>query len=109
MWILGNTAFNLRYTLGTTDIKPEEKETNYMASYTRYWIMFVVALIAPFNVAQATSEGQHDFLFFLNGGPTYHQVSSEDGIQENDFILGADILYSYRKGDFRFIAEYAIG
>ena len=91
------------------DRNKTREEINHMATYTRYWIMFVVALMAPFNVAQATSEGQHDFLFFLNGGPTYHQVSSEDGIQENDFILGTDILYSYRKGDFRFIAEYAIG
>ena len=79
-----------------------------MVTYTRYWIMFVVVLMAPFNVLQAESEGRQDLLFFLSGGPVYHQVTSEEGIQENDFIVDADILYSYLKGDFRFLAEYIL-
>ena len=81
-----------------------------MATYIRYWIIFVVALIAPFNTVQAV--GGHDshqgWLVFLNAGPVYNQVTSEDGIQENNFILGSDIIYSYLKGDFRFLAEYIL-
>ena len=79
-----------------------------MATHTRYWIMFVVALMTPFNALQAESEGQHELLFFLNGGPVYHPITSEDGLQENDFILAADVIYSYLKGDFRFLTEYIL-
>ena len=79
-----------------------------MTTHKRYWIIFVVALMAPFSAVQAMHEDQHHFMFFLSGGPTYHQVTSEDGIQENDFILDADIMYSYLKGDFRFLAEYVL-
>ena len=80
-----------------------------MATHTRCWIIiFIVALMAPFNIVQAESEGEHELLFFLSGGPAYHPVTSEEGIQENDFILKADILYGYQKGDFRFLAEYIL-
>ena len=79
-----------------------------MATYIRYWTIFVVALIAPFNTVQAV--GGHDshqgWLVFLNAGPVYNQVTSEDGIQENNFILGSDIIYSYLKGDFRFLGLF---
>ena len=70
---LGQTAFNLGYTLGMTEIRREE-EINHMATYTRYWIMFVVALMAPFSAV------------------------SDDGIQDNNFFLDADIMYSYVNG-----------
>ena len=105
---LGKTAFILRYTQGMTGIRLEEEGNNYMATHTRYWIIFIVALLVPFNMVQAESEGEQELLFFLSGGPTYHQVTSEDGVQENDFLFTADILYSYLKGDFRFLAEYVL-
>ena len=57
---LAKTAFNLRYTLAMTGIRLEEGETNHMATQTRYWIMFFVALMTPFNALQAESEGQHE-------------------------------------------------
>jgi len=80
-----------------------------MATHTRYGIViFIVALMASFNIVQAESEGDNELLFFLSAGPAYHPVTSEDGIQENDFILKADILYGYQKGDFRFLAEYIL-
>jgi len=79
-----------------------------MTIHTRYLIILVVSLIPPFHPALAESEGQQELLLFLSGGPTYHQITSEDGIQENDFILVADILYSYQKGDFRFLTEYIL-
>ncbi|RKZ69067.1 MAG: hypothetical protein DRQ44_03530 [Gammaproteobacteria bacterium] len=86
----------------------EEKETNHMAIYTRYWILFIVALTAPFHDVSAGHDSHQGLLVFLNGGPVYNQVTSEDGIQENNFILGTDIIYSYLKGDFRFLAEYIL-
>lgn len=79
-----------------------------MTTYIRYLIILAVVQMIPFCTLQAETEGQQELLFFLSGGPTYHQVTSEDGIQENDFILGADIIYSYLKRDFRFLAEYIL-
>ena len=79
-----------------------------MVTYTRYWILYITVLMAPFNIVHAESEGEHEFLLFLSGGPAYHPITSEDGIQENDFIFKADALYGYQKGDFRFLAEYIL-
>ena len=79
-----------------------------MAIYTRYWIILTAVLMIPFSALQAESEGQQELLFFLNGGPVYHPVTSEDGLQENNFIVAADVLYSYLKGDFRFLTEYIL-
>ena len=79
-----------------------------MTTHKRYWIIFVALLMAPFSAVQAMHEDQHHLMFFLSGGPTYHQITSEDGIQENDFFLDADIMYSYVNGDFRFLAEYVL-
>jgi hypothetical protein len=72
------------------------------------WLRITVALIVSISTAQAESEGDHDLLIFLNAGPAYHQVSSEDGIEENDFIVGTDILYGFQKDDLRFLAEYIL-
>jgi hypothetical protein len=79
-----------------------------MTTHIRYWIIFVVALMTPFNAVQAESEGQQELLFFLSGGPIYHHISAEDGLQENNFILGVNVIYSYLKDDFRFLGEYIL-
>ena len=79
-----------------------------MATYTRYWLMVVVALMAPFNVVQADHGSKHHWMLFPSGGPVYNQLTSDDGIQDNNFILDADIMYSYVNGDFRFLAEYVL-
>lgn len=79
-----------------------------MVTHIRYLIILIVVLMVPFNIVQAESKGEQELLFFLSGGPVYHQVTSEDGVQENDFLLTADILYSYLKGDYRFLAEYVL-
>jgi len=94
----------LRFTMNLFGIRQEDSAVNPM----RFWIMLLALLMIPYSATQAESEGQQELLFFLNGGPTYHQVSSEDGLQENDFILAADVLYSYLKGDYRFLAEYIL-
>ncbi len=79
-----------------------------MITHTRLWITLAIALIVPFSVLQAKSKGQQELLFFLSGGPVYHQISSEGGKQENDFVLGADLVYGYQKSDFRFLTEYIL-
>ena len=79
-----------------------------MTTYARYWVIFVVALMAPFNAVQAGHASKHHWMLFLSGGPVYHQISSDDGIQDNNFFLDADIMYSYVNGDFRFLAEYVL-
>ncbi|NOQ87630.1 MAG: hypothetical protein GQ550_01795 [Gammaproteobacteria bacterium] len=79
-----------------------------MITYTHCWILFIVALMVPLNAVQAESEGEHELLFFLSGGPIYNHIHSEDGVQENDFILEADVIYGYQNGDFRFLAEYIL-
>lgn len=86
----------------------EEENINLMITHTRCLIILIVALMAQLNIVQADDEGQQELLFFLSGGPTYHQITSEDGIQENDIILTADVLYGYQKGNFRFLAEYIL-
>ena len=75
---MGKSAFILRYTLGMTGIRLEGEVTNHMATHIRYWIMLIVVLMAPFNIVQAESEGQHELLFFLNGGPVYHPITLEN-------------------------------
>ena len=105
---LGKTAFILRYTLGMTGIRLEGEVTNQMATHLRYWIMLIVVLIAPFNIVQAESEGQHDLLFFLSAGAIHNHITPEDGVEDNDYILTADVIYSYLKGDYRFLAEYIL-
>ena len=70
--------------------------------------MFFVVLMAPFNVVQADHGSKHHWMLFLSGGPVYHQLTSDDGIQDNDLFVDADIMYSYLNGDFRFLAEYVL-
>jgi hypothetical protein len=98
----GEMSLILRFTMSLFGIRQEDSTVNPMRSR----IMLLALLMIPYSAAQA--EGQQELLFFLNGGPTYHQVSSEDGLQENDFILATDVLYSYLKGDYRFLAEYIL-
>ncbi|MBE9564629.1 MAG: hypothetical protein IMF17_05235 [Proteobacteria bacterium] len=70
--------------------------------------MLIIVLMAPYDIVQAGSEGQHELLFFLSGGAVHNYISPEDGVRDNDFILTADIMYSYVKDDFRFLAEYIL-
>ncbi|RDH85733.1 MAG: hypothetical protein DIZ80_02050 [endosymbiont of Galathealinum brachiosum] len=83
-------------------------EVDFMAVCIRYGILSVILLIFSIKAVQAESDAQQDLLFFLNAGPVYHQITSEDGIEENDFTFGAGILYSYLETDLRFLAEYFI-
>jgi len=77
-----------------------------MTSHIHYWALLMAALLSLSNAVQAEPQDQQELLFFLSGGPAFHQISSQDGIQDNDFNLEADIIYSYLRGDFRFFAEY---
>jgi hypothetical protein len=45
-------------------------------------------------------------LFFLSAGPTYHDVTPDDGPEDYEFFLDADVLYSYLNGRFRLLGEY---
>jgi len=79
-----------------------------MIIFARFWIRIALVLMIPFGALMAESEGQQELLFFLSGGSTYHQITSDNDRQENDFILAADIIYSYLKDDYRFLAEYIL-
>jgi len=77
-----------------------------MTTYTRYWIASTLALIALFNAPQARPEGQQDLLLFLSAGPSYHDVTPDDGPEDYEVALDADILYTYLNGRFRLLGEY---
>ncbi|MEA2080090.1 MAG: hypothetical protein U9P00_09575 [Pseudomonadota bacterium] len=77
-----------------------------MDLYTRHWISSTLALMALFNVPQAWPDGKQGFLFFLSAGPSYHDVTPDDGPEDYEFDVDADILYSYLNGRFRLLGEY---
>jgi len=77
-----------------------------MAIYNRKRISLVLALTALFNVPPARPDGQQELLLFLSAGPTYHQVAPDDGPEDYEFDLDADILYTYLNGRFRLLGEY---
>jgi hypothetical protein len=79
---------------------------NHMTLHTRHWISSALALMALFNVPQAWPDGQQEFLFFLSAGPSYHDVTPDDGPEDYEFAVDADILYSYLNGRFRLLGEY---
>lgn len=76
-----------------------------MVNYNRNWISLALALMALFNAPPARPEGQHELLFFLSAGPTYHDVTPDDGPEDYEFFLDADVLYSYLNGRFRLLGE----
>jgi len=87
----------------------EKKETaNHMTIYTRYRVPLAFALIAFFNATLAWSEGQHELLLFLSGGPTYNEVTPDSGPDGSDFAADADVVYSYTNNRFRFLGEYIL-
>jgi len=77
-----------------------------MKNYNRNLIASAFALIALVSAPQARPEGQHELLFFLNAGPTYHDVTPDDGPEDYEFFFDVDVLYSYLNGDFRLLGEY---
>jgi len=76
-----------------------------MTTYHGNWISFALALTAVFNAPPARPEGQHELLFFLSAGPSYHDVSPDDGPENYELFLDADVLYSYLNGRFRLLGE----
>jgi hypothetical protein len=66
----------------------------------------VVVLMAFLSAPQTWSEGQHDLLLFLSAGPTYNEVTPEQGPDGTDFAAAADVVYSYTHDRFRFLGEY---
>lgn len=79
-----------------------------MTTQIRNLIIFITVLIAPFNIVQAESEGQHELLFFMSGNHVHNNFTSEEGQQYDDVVLSADVIYGYVKGDFRFLTEYIL-
>jgi len=77
-----------------------------MMTYSRRWIPYAAALLAFFHAPLANSGGEHDFLLFLSGGPTYHMVTPYEGLEEGDIDANADVLYTYLNGRFRLLGEY---
>ena len=77
-----------------------------MTTYNRNWISATLALMALFNTPPARPEGQQELLFFLSAGPTYHDVAPDEGPEDYEFVLDADVLYSYLNGRFRLLGEY---
>ncbi|MGB5536216.1 MAG: hypothetical protein WBN08_09955 [Thiogranum sp.] len=77
-----------------------------MTVHTRHPISSVFALMVLFSAPQARPEGQQELLFFLSAGPTYHEVEPDEGPEDYEFALDADILYSYLNGRFRLLGEY---
>jgi len=86
----------------------EHEAENHMTIYSRHRIAIAIALMALFNVSQAWSEGQHELLLFLSGGPTYNEVTPESGPDGSDFAADADVVYSYLNGRFKFLGEYLL-
>ena len=78
-----------------------------MTAHTGHWICSLLALTALFNAPQARPDGQHELLFFLSAGPSYHDVAPDDGPEDYELFLDADVLYSYLNGRFRLLGEYA--
>jgi len=72
---------------------------------TRYWSALALALMALFNAPQTRPEGQHELLFFLSGGPTYHDVATDDGPEDYEVFLDVDVIYSYLNGRFRLLGK----
>lgn len=87
---------------------PEQKAENQMTIYSRHRIPVTVVLMALFNAPQAWSEGHHELLLFLSGGPTYNEVTSDSGPDGSDFVADADVVYSYINNRFRFLGEYLL-
>jgi len=79
-----------------------------MTTYNRNWISVTLALMALFNTPPARPEGQQELLFFLSAGPTYHEVAPDEGPEDYEFVLDADVLYSYLNGRFRLLGEYIL-
>lgn len=77
----------------------------HKTSYTRRLILLAIVLMTFFSARQARPEGQHDFLLFLSGGPTYNEVTPESGPDGSDFAAAADVVYSYTNDRFRFLGE----
>ena len=77
-----------------------------MTTTKRYWIASALALIALLNTPPAWPQGQHELLLFLSAGPSYHDVSPDDGPEDYELFLDADVLYSYLNGRFRLLGEY---
>jgi len=77
-----------------------------MTTYIPNWIFLTLALMALFNAPQARPEAQHELLFFLSAGPTYHDVAPDDGPEDYEFFFDVDILYSYVNDRFRLLGEY---
>lgn len=91
-----------------TGRRPEGEATDHMVIHIRNLIIFITVLIAPFNIVQAESEGQHELLFFLSANHVHNSFTSEEGQQYDDIVLSADVIYGYVKSDFRFLTEYIL-
>jgi hypothetical protein len=68
-------------------------------------ILLAIVLMSFFIAPQARPEGEHEFLLFLSGGPTYNEVTPESGPDGSDFAAAADVVYSYTNDRFRFLGE----
>ena len=90
------------------DTMLEQETENQMTNYSRYWIAIAVVLMTVFTATQARSEGQHELLLFLSGGPTYNEVTPDSGPDGLDFVADADVLYSYQNGRFKLLGEYVL-
>ena len=73
---------------------------------TQYWSSIALALIVLCIPPQVRSEGQHELLFFVSAGPSYHHVSPDDGPEGYELFVDVDVLYSYLNGPFRVLGEY---
>ena len=82
------------------------KENNRFIMFTPYRRILALALLALFKAPPAYPEGQHELLFFVSGGPSYHHVSPDDGPEGYEIILDVDVLYSYLNGPFRVLGEF---
>jgi hypothetical protein len=72
----------------------------------RYWSSLALALMTLLNAPRVQPQGQHELLFFLNAGPSYHHVTPDDGAEGYEISADADVLYTYLNGPFRLLGEF---